>query len=390
MGQGNSQDVNASEGQATAGTGRAHLRGAFRTPQWLRDIGRSSWLLVGLLLLVVGLIWLLAATYTIVGPMVCALIVSVVAMPLVRMLDRHMPRALAAALVLLAVAAIAILVVVVVIAGITGQSAELSAALAAGVDRLQGWLTSVGVDTSSAAGAAATAKHAAPQMVSTVVHGVVSGIRGLASVLFGLSFAALGTFFLLKDGPRMRNWVDRHAGLSEPLARTISGSVITSLRGYFRGVTFVAAFNGVIVGVAALLLDVPLAGTIAVVSFVTAYVPYIGAFVAGAFAVLIALGAQGTGVAIAMLVVVLLANGLLQNLFQPFAMGSALDLNPLVVLVVTIGAGCLFGMLGLVLAAPLVSAVVRIGKALDRPLEPVPETRAGAGPAEGDTLIQPG
>jgi predicted PurR-regulated permease PerM len=377
--------VNASEG-----TGRAHLRGAFRTPGWLRDLGRRSWLLVGLLLLIIGLIWLLAETYTIVGPMVCALIVSVVAMPLVRLLDPHMPRALAAALVLLAIAAVAVLVVVIVIAGITGQSAELSALAADGVDRIQGWLKSTGVDSSSAAGAANTAKHAGSQMISTLVHGIVHGIRGLASVLFGLSFAALGTFFLLKDGPEMRRWADRHTGLPEPLARTISSSVITSLRGYFRGVTFVAAFNGIIVGLAALVLGVPLAGTIAVVTFVTAYVPYIGAVVAGAFAVLIALGSQGTGIAVAMLVVVLLANGLLQNLFQPFAMGSALDLNPLVVLVVTIGAGCLFGMLGLVLAAPLVSAAVRIGKALDRPLEPVPETPAEPGPAEGETLIPAG
>jgi putative heme transporter len=377
--------VNASEG-----TGRAHLRGAFRTPGWLRDLGRSSWLLVGLLLLIIGLIWLLAETYTIVGPMVCALIVSVVAMPLVRLLDPHMPRALAAALVLLAIAAVAVLVVVIVIAGITGQSAELSARAADGVDRIQGWLKSTGVDSSSAAGAANTAKHAGSQMISTLVHGIVHGIRGLASVLFGLSFAALGTFFLLKDGPEMRRWADRHTGLPEPLARTISSSVITSLRGYFRGVTFVAAFNGIIVGLAALVLGVPLAGTIAVVTFVTAYVPYIGAVVAGAFAVLIALGSQGTGIAVAMLVVVLLANGLLQNLFQPFAMGSALDLNPLVVLVVTIGAGCLFGMLGLVLAAPLVSAAVRIGKALDRPLDPVPETPAEPGPAEGETLIPAG
>ena len=92
--------------------------------------------------------------------------------------------------------------------------------------------------------------------------------------------------------------------------------------------------------------------------------PYIGAIVAGAFAVILALGAQGTAVAVAMLVVVLLANGLLQNLFQPFAMGSALGLNPLVVLVVTIGAGCLFGMLGLVLAAPLVSAATKIAREL--------------------------
>src|SRR5262249_10263569 len=220
-------------------------------------------------------IWLLAATYTIVGPMVCALIVAVVAMPLVRFLDRHMPRALAAAIVLLAVAAVVLFIVVIVIAGITGQSSELSAQASAGVDRLQGWLTSAGVDSSSAAGAAAAAKKAAPDMISTLVHGIVSGIRGLASVLFGLSLAALGTFFLLKDGPQMRRWVDRHVGLSEPLARTISGSVITSLRGYFRGVTFVAAFNGIIIGLAALIMGVPLARTIAVVAFVTAYVPYI-------------------------------------------------------------------------------------------------------------------
>jgi predicted PurR-regulated permease PerM len=142
--------------------------------------------------------------------------------------------------------------------------------------------------------------------------------------------------------------------------------VIRSLRGYFRGVTIVAAFNGVVVGLGALLLGVPLAGTIAVVSFVTAYVPFIGAFVAGAFAVIIALGANGTATAIAMLVIVLLANGLLQNIVQPFAMGSALDLHPLVVLVATIAAGCLFGTLGLILAAPLLSAAVHITRDLAR------------------------
>ena len=373
------------------GVKATRLQDSFATPRWLRDLGRSSWLLVGLLVLLFGLIWLLAETYTITGPMVGALIVSVVAMPAVRRLDPHMPRAVAAAIVLLAIAAIAVFIVVIVIAGITGQSSEISAALAAGVDRIQGWMKSAGVDSSSASGAATTAKNAAAQMTSTLVHGVIHGLRGLASVLFGLSLAALGTFFLLKDGQQMRRWLDRHVGLPEPIAYTISGAVITSLRGYFRGVTLVAAFNGVVVGLAALILDVPLAGTIAVVTFVTAYVPYIGAVVAGTFAVLIALGAQGTGIAIAMLVVVLLANGLLQNLVQPFAMGSALHLNPLVVLVVTIGAGCLFGMLGLVLAAPLVSAAVRVAKALNQPHETAPEPAPVPPEAlGGDQLIRTG
>src|SRR5204862_69448 len=98
-------------------------------------------------------------------------------------------------------------------------------------------------------------------------------------------------------------------------------------------VAIVVVIVGLLVGG---ILDVPLAGTIAIVTFVTAYIPYIGALVSGAFAVLLALGSQGTNTALIMLVIVILANGLLQNLFQPLAFGAALDLNPLAVLIVTI------------------------------------------------------
>ena len=148
------------------------------------------------------------------------------------------------------------------------------------------------------------------------------------------------------------------------VARTITGEVVESMRRYFLGVTIVAAFNGVVVGLGAWALGVPLAGTIAVVTFVTAYIPFIGAFIAGAFAVVLALGAKGAGIALVMLVIVLLANGLLQNIVQPIAFGATLNLHPLVTLVVTIGAGALFGMAGLILAAPLTSAISHIVREL--------------------------
>ena len=128
--------------------------------------------------------------------------------------------------------------------------------------------------------------------------------------------------------------------------------------------TIVAAFNGVVVGLAALLLGVLLAGTIAIVTFVCATSPTSGHFFAGAFAVVIALGSEGTTTAIIMLVVVILANGALQQIVQPIAYGATLGLNPLVVLIVTIAAGSLFGMVGLVLAAPLTSAAVHISSRL--------------------------
>jgi predicted PurR-regulated permease PerM len=360
------------------------LTTVFSPPRWLRDLGRASWLIVGVFALLAGLIWLLAATYTITGPVVAATIVATVAMPVVAKLSGHMPRAAAAGVVLLGLVAIAAFVVVIVISGITGQTAEIKKNASAAADKAQGWLTSAGVDESGASSATSSVKADVPSIISTLAKGVIDGIKGLASLAFGLSFAVLSLFFLLKDGPSMRAWLDRHLGVPQPVAQTITGGLIRSLRGYFRGVTIVSAFNGVVVTIGALLLGVPLAGTIGVVTFVTAYIPYIGAFVAGAFAVVIALGANGTTTALIMLLIVLLANGLLQNLVQPFAMGSALGLHPLVVLVVTIAAGCIFGTIGLILAAPLLSAAVHITADLARARA---KATAGAAATEGPSPL---
>ena len=337
------------------------LETSFAAPRWLRDLGRTSWLVVGFALLVAAFLWLLGATATIVGPLVAATIVATVTMPVVAWLERHRVRRIGgAAIVLLALVVLGVVVLLVVLGGLKAQSTEISQNASAAADKLQSWAESLGVDQSAASSANSSASSDAPKAISTLVTGAISGIEGLASVLFGLSLAALSMFLLLKDGPSMRRWVDRHLGVPQPVASTITGNVIRSLRGYFRGVTIIATFNAVVVGIASVLLGVPLAGTIALVTFICAYVPYIGAFVAGTFAVLIALGAEGTTTAAIMLVVVLLANGLLQNIVQPFAMGSSLGLNPLLVLVVTIAAGCVLGMIGLVLAAPLTSAAVHI------------------------------
>jgi putative heme transporter len=343
------------------------LSAVFSAPRWLRDLGLASWLLVGVAALLTGLILLLGATEAITQPVLAAFVVACVASPLVHWLNRHgVPRAAGAALVLLALVAIALAVVVLVIGGITSQSDEIGSTASSAVDNVESWLTDAGVDEDGAASAGTTATDDVSGSASTLIHGIVSGIEGLASLALGLSFAALSLFFLLKDGPSMRRWVNTHMGVEEPVARTITGNVIVSLRRYFGGVSIVAAFNAVVVGLGAIVLGVPLAGTIALVSFVTAYIPYIGAFVAGAFAVVLTLGSEGTTDAIIMLVIVLLANGLLQNILQPIAFGATLGLNPLVVLIVTVGFGALFGMVGLVLAAPLTSAAVHISADLAR------------------------
>jgi putative heme transporter len=257
-------------------------------------------------------------------------------------------------------------VVVVVLAGITSQSGDISSHLTEAKNTLEGWLKDLGVDPKQAGDAKKAASSSASTTVSTLLEGVASGVKKLSSLLFFLALTALSLIFLLKDGPMIRAWGERHVGLPLPVARTITERVLQSLRGYFFGVTIVAAFNAVVVGGGAVLLGIPLAGTIAAITFFGAYVPYLGAWGAGAFAVLIALGGAGPDAAAGMIVVQLLANGVLQQLVQPIAYGAALGIHPLAVLVVTIGGGALFGAVGLILAAPLTSAVTRIAADLAR------------------------
>jgi predicted PurR-regulated permease PerM len=330
---------------------------------WLRDLGLLAWFLVGVGLVLFGLVWLLGLTSTIVDPVMVGAILATVAGPLVtKMQGRGIPRAAGAAIVLLGLIALGIVIGLLVFGGLYEQSSEIKAAASEAAENVQSWLDDVGIENTDQA--TSDAKSGASQAGATLLQGVAEGIQGLTSFIFFLTFAVFSTFFLLKDGPNVRNFINRNLGVPAAVANTVTGNVILSLRRYFLGVTIVAAFNGVVVGIGAYLLDVPLWGTIAVVTFVTAYVPFIGAFVSGAFAVILTLSAEGTTSALIMLVIVLLANGLLQNIVQPIAFGATLDLNPLAVLIVTIGFGCLFGMIGLILGAPLTSAALHISREL--------------------------
>ena len=356
------EPVAATSGPSVVQIDASALSRVFSAPVWVRDLGLLAWFLVGVAILFVGLTWLLALTSTITIPVVLGAILATVAGPLVTKMHAHgIPRIAGAAIVLLALVALGVIIFLLVVGGLSEQSSEIKSSLNQAVDKIQSWAKDAGVDSSSTADNATSGTSTTGK---TLLQGVVDGIHGLTSLVFFLTFSAFATFFLLKDGPVVRSFVDRHLGVQASVATVITGNVIQSLRRYFLGVTIVATFNAFVVGVAAVLLDVPLAGTIAVVVFVTAYIPFIGAFISGAFAVLLTLSSQGTTAAAIMLVVVILANGLLQNIVQPIAFGATLDLNPLVVLIVTIGFGSLFGMVGMVLAAPLTSAAIHISKEL--------------------------
>jgi predicted PurR-regulated permease PerM len=355
------------------------LSGLFSAPRWLRELGVTAWLGVGVTVLLVGIVWILSLTQTIVAPVITAAVVAAVASPAVGWLERkRIARGLGSALVLLALVAVGAGVILATLAGVTSQLSELRGELNAAKSTISGWLTDLGVGAGTAHQATADVSHTVSGAVGALLTGLAGGLKQLSSLAIFLSLTALSLFFLLKDGRTIRAWCERHMRVSDRVAHQMTGRVLQSLRGYFVGVTLVAAFNAVVVAVGALLLGVPKVGAIVVVTFLGAYIPYLGAWGAGAFSVLVALGGAGTDAALGMIVVQLLANGLLQQLVQPIAYGAALGIHPLAVLIVTIAGGALFGAVGLILAAPLTSAATRIAADLARNA-PVPAEAAADG-----------
>lgn len=189
------------------------LSNVFSAPKWLRDAGLASWLLAGVALLLVGLTWLAATTAAIVDPVVVGLIIATVASPALSWLASHrVPRAVGAALVLLAIVAIVAVIVLLVIGGITSQLDEIKAQANAAAPKVQSWLRHLGLNQDGAKSATDGVGSATSQAQPTLIHGLINGISSLAAAAIQLSFLALSIFFFLKDGPGMRAWVERHMG----------------------------------------------------------------------------------------------------------------------------------------------------------------------------------
>jgi putative heme transporter len=135
-------------------------------PGWLRNLGFSSWLLVGFVLIILRIIWLLSLTSTIVMPVILATVLGAVAGPAVGWLERHrVPRVGGAILVLLGLVAAGV-VILLVVGGISANSAEISANLNTSLNKIQVWLQDLGVD--NAQSAKENVQKAAPEIRETL------------------------------------------------------------------------------------------------------------------------------------------------------------------------------------------------------------------------------
>lgn len=168
------------------------LSGLFAAPQWLRDLGFSAWLLAGVAAALIGAIWLLSLTETIVLPVIVAGIIASVTSSLVDWLRRRgVPRGIGAGLVFLAIIAVGVGVGLLVLAGIASQAASLSERLQEGASEIESWVGGLGVNSTTAANANADAGASVSAGFSALTHGLLGGVDKLASLTVLLSFTAL-------------------------------------------------------------------------------------------------------------------------------------------------------------------------------------------------------
>jgi len=331
-------------------------------PRWLMRAGTISWLSLGVLGLAAVAVVGLSFFKAIVLPVLFAALAAAIFVPLVDRMERaRVPRGLGALLTIVLIVALLSGVLTLVARSVLAQGDELAAAFQAAFADLQQWFAGLGVDAElvdrAVAGLSSVFSSGGGGGLLT---SAASAAGSAASVVIGLFLGAVFLYFLLRDGRTLPAWAVRNLGAERAgHATTVASSATSVIRRYYTGRAVVALFDAVVISGAAAILGVPLVPAIFVLTFLGGFIPYIGAVVAGALAVVLALP-LGIGPTVVMLAVVLLVQNVLEQLVEARVVGQTLGLHPMVVIVATTIGGIAAGLSGLILAAPLTATLVRV------------------------------
>lgn len=302
-----------------------------------------------------GLIW------TGLLPVLLALLVSTVLWPPANWLrQRGLPAALSAAVVIIGFFAIIGGVFAAMAPTVTTQSKDLVNQASNGIGSLQEWIQGppLNLDLGQFENVLSDVTSFLQERLSSIASSVFSGISTASSIVVTLILMLVLTFFFLKDGTGFLPMVRRATGpnvgwhLTELLSR-----IWNTLAGFVRTQAIISLVDAVFIGIGLVVLNVPLAFVLAVVTFFGGFIPIVGALFAGSLAVIIALVSNGLTNAIMVVVVILVVQQVEGNILQPMLQSRAMNLHAAIVLLsVTLGSA-MFGVVGAFLAVPIAATV---------------------------------
>lgn len=309
--------------------------------------------------IVLGL-WALSQLRIVVVPVLAAILIATLLVPPTDYLRRlGVPSAIATGLVML--------LSVLGLAGIFAligppfieQFDELEQSVEEGIDEVVGWLVEgpLHLERSEIDDAIERGLSTLGEQSGSIGQGVLSGASLLAEIIAGLLLLAVLVFFFVHDGRRMWSWAvslapRRHRETMEGAGREVWATV----SGYMRGVALIAVVDAVLIGIALALIGVPLVVPLMVVVFLGAFIPLVGAFVAGAIAVLVALISEGVvaaGLVAGSIFVIQQVEG---DLLYPNIVGKVIRLHPVAILLALTAGTVVAGIVGALLAVPVTAA----------------------------------
>jgi predicted PurR-regulated permease PerM len=321
-----------------------------------RGLAVSSAITLRLLVVGVGVVLLArgaAQLMLVVLPVIIALLLTTLLQPAARWLEaRRWRPAPASAAVTLAALLVFFGLWALIIPGVLSQSDDLFINVQDGARQAVGVLEPLGVGREDVDKAIDDGLKSVQG--SAVANEVMSGAILLTQWAAAVILIVVLTFFFVKDGGRLWEWVlelfheDR-----QPVLREVGERSWAALSAYVQGVFLVATIDAVLIGAALLVMGVPVAVPLIVLTFVAAFFPVVGAFVAGAAAVLVALVANGVGAALVILAVIVAVQQLEGNVFYPVVVGRRLQLHPVGILLALTAGGVLAGVVGAFLAVPI-------------------------------------
>lgn len=327
----------------------------------LRRAGSAAWAWLGIIGLGAVLVLGVAAVAGLVVPFVVAVVVAMLLVPLVdRLAARGVPASVGAVLVLLGFLGVLLAVVALAVQGVASQWSVVTADLRDGLVAVERWLVEQGVEIESPAELLRRGLELVGALAAGPTSAVAGALSSVTSFLVGAGIALFLLYLMLSDWHRLTAWVGQRLWVPADVGAGIVDDVVDSVRRYYLALTLSSALVSVVIALTAWGLGVPLAVAIGVITFVTSYVPYLGAIISGAFAVLVALGATGPVEAAVLLLVILAVQNVVQTIVLAKMTGEALQLHPIVTFSATIVGAVVAGALGAALAVPLVAAARRV------------------------------
>jgi len=321
------------------------------------------------LLVVAVLVFVVTQLTLVVIPVLIALVLAAAISPLVSFLRRKgLPSLLATWVSLLTLVAVLTGIVWLVVRAVVNQWDELRDQALEGLEKLQAYVQDLPFQITEEQIQSLGESAGALLRSDAVGSGAIAGVSQTADFVAGFFIMIVVLFFFLKDGPKLWEFLLRpFEGARYERGRRVGDATIHVLGGYVRGTAIVAAVDAVAIGIGLAIVGVPLVIPLSVLVFLLAFIPLVGATLAGILAALVALVALGPVEALIVLAIVVVVNQLEGDFLQPVVMGRALRLHPLVILFALTAGTVTVGLTGAVLAVPIAASIWRAIQVWDGP-----------------------